>query len=83
MNSISIRARLIGLVALLILPVLAAGGIYIGKENANARDAETVGRIVRFSTAVGNLVHELQKERGSTAVFVGSRGQNFGPELRE
>ncbi len=83
MNSISIRARLIGLVALLILPVLAAGGIYIRKENTNARDAETVGRIVRFSTAVGNLVHELQKERGSTAVFVGSRGQNFGQELRE
>ena len=30
---------------------------------------------------VSNLVHELQKERGATAGFLGSKGEKFGPEL--
>ncbi|MBX3747857.1 MAG: nitrate- and nitrite sensing domain-containing protein [Verrucomicrobiae bacterium] len=30
---------------------------------------------------VGDLVHELQKERGRSAVFVGSRGARFAEEL--
>ena len=31
----------------------------------------------------GNLVHQLQLERGMTAGFLGSGGQTFGSELRE
>ena len=30
---------------------------------------------------VSSLVHELQKERGATAGFLGSKGKKFGPEL--
>nr|MBP8276837.1 nitrate- and nitrite sensing domain-containing protein [Propionivibrio sp.] len=29
------------------------------------------------------LIHELQKERGMSAGFIGSRGSKFGPELAE
>jgi methyl-accepting chemotaxis protein len=32
---------------------------------------------------IGNLVHELQKERGRSAGFLGSKGTQFGSELNE
>lgn len=36
-----------------------------------------------LSSKVSSLVHELQKERGTTAGFLGSKGKKFGPELRK
>jgi methyl-accepting chemotaxis protein len=32
---------------------------------------------------IGHLVHELQKERGRSAGYLGSKGAQFGPELNE
>jgi methyl-accepting chemotaxis protein len=34
------------------------------------------------ATHVGQLVHELQKERGMSAGFLGSKGRTFGADLR-
>jgi len=48
---------------------------------------ERVGRqkeiitLTQFSTVSSALIHELQKERGSSALFLGSKGTQFGPEL--
>lgn len=35
-----------------------------------------------LSVRVSSLVHELQKERGATAICVGSKGQKFSSELK-
>ena len=36
---------------------------------------------VKIATAISNLVHETQKERGATAGFVGSKGKKFTKRL--
>ena len=49
----------------------------IMRENAELIDlAATV-------TRVGGVIHELQRERGASALYLGSRGRQFGPELAE
>ncbi|MBT3722238.1 MAG: hypothetical protein HOM14_11540 [Gammaproteobacteria bacterium] len=37
--------------------------------------------MVEFSVNASNLVHELQKERGMTAGFIGSQGKNFADKI--
>ena len=40
-----------------------------------------LGRLTTLAVRMSNLVHEQQKERGATAVFVGSSGTSFAAEL--
>ncbi|MEM1417423.1 MAG: methyl-accepting chemotaxis protein, partial [Myxococcota bacterium] len=43
--------------------------------------ADTLGELVPLGAALSGLVHETQKERGMTALRVGSGHTRFGPEL--
>ena len=43
--------------------------------------ARQIGAIQRSAVAVSNVVHELQKERGLSAGFIGSQGARFSAEL--
>jgi methyl-accepting chemotaxis protein len=45
-------------------------------------DTDRLNELAELSSKVSGLVHELQKERGATAGFLGSKGQKFGPELK-
>lgn len=38
--------------------------------------------MVEFSVHASQLVHEIQKERGMTAGFIGSNGSKFGAQLK-
>ncbi len=40
-----------------------------------------VGSLTALAGRVSALVHELQRERGATALFLGSQGAQFGPEV--
>lgn len=42
---------------------------------------EQMQKLTDFAVISSNLVHELQKERGMTAGFIGSKGQKFGDKL--
>ncbi len=44
-------------------------------------DMARIEALADFGVQVGNLVHELQKERGLTAGFIGSKGARFAQEL--
>jgi len=50
-------------------------------RHASMREAERLNTLTDLSVKVGVLVHELQKERGSTALFLGSQGGKFGDEV--
>ncbi|MEP2641236.1 MULTISPECIES: methyl-accepting chemotaxis protein [Roseobacteraceae] len=39
--------------------------------------------LARLATSIGDLTHELQKERGASAGFISSNGMNFGQILSE
>ncbi len=44
---------------------------------------EAATDVVSLSTVSGNLIHELQKERGLSAGFINSKGASFSGELGE
>jgi methyl-accepting chemotaxis protein len=45
------------------------------------RQSRQIAAIESSAIAVSNVVHELQKERGLSAGFIGSKGARFGTEL--
>src|SRR5688572_7403749 len=83
MNNATLTTRLILLLALPFLGV-AVFGVRSAWDKGNAvavyarlRSSNTV------ANQLGNLVHELQRERGRSAVFIGNKGARFAVELPE
>src|SRR5690349_10587962 len=72
------------LAMLLLIPVLGlvwlVGSDAIGRQ-AEAGQTSQLTNLVQLSVRLGNLVHEMQKERGLTAVFMSSHGTKLGQEL--
>ena len=73
------------IIALLILPILgflwlSVSAISKGVETTS--EMSSLNQLTRLSVVYSELVHELQKERGMTAGFIGSQGTQFVSELR-
>jgi len=56
-------------------------GLVISQQSQTVRQANQLQSLSHFSSRISDLVHELQKERGMSALFIGSRGQQMGAEL--
>ncbi len=78
---VGIRTRILFLLALPLALLGAVGGYLYERERAMAAQAERIAEIVSLGPSLGALVHELQKERGMSAGFVGSDGARFGDRL--
>lgn len=50
-------------------------------KTRQAQEMAALKELANFSATIGALVHELQKERGMSAGFIGSQGANFSGEL--
>lgn len=80
-SHLSIRARLL---LMLLFPLL--GLVFFSASNgvANYRQVQQathLGALLEVSVATSGLIHELQKERGLSAGFIGAKGAKFAPEL--
>ena len=52
-------------------------------DNVNIKnEMSTIAPLTELSVVYSELVHELQKERGMTAGFLGSKGTKFGEKLK-
>ena len=63
-------------VGLLILSIILVSGRY--------QQMDELGKIrslTELAGTIGATIHELQKERGASAGFIGSGGEKFGPQL--
>ena len=74
------------LILLVLIPLLATS--YFSLSNLNALTSkqgqlENIQELISLTVANNALVHELQKERGATAVYLGSKGDKFSDELKE
>ena len=71
---------------LMVLPLLLGVAFFAGvqiKDFVVARQALSAALVLTELSAVNsNLVHELQRERGATALFLGAKGAEFGDALR-
>ncbi len=48
-----------------------------------ADDLARLGELAKAAPAISGVVHELQKERGRSAGFIGSRGKQFSQQLSQ
>ena len=81
LRNLSIKTKLLLLVSLPTLLLLCFSVTLSLSKMAVYRELSAVNVLVGISTRCGDLVHELQKERGMTAGFLGSRGAKFAAEL--
>ncbi|NOH33402.1 methyl-accepting chemotaxis protein [Vibrio chagasii] len=73
------------IIALLILPILGflwLSASTISKSVETTSEMSSLNQLTRLSVVYSELVHELQKERGMTAGFIGSKGTKFVSELQ-
>lgn len=76
---IGLRVQVIVAIPLLVAAVLAGQAVL--NKNAVVESATRIEALVQLAESSSLLVHELQKERGMSAAFIGSTGQNFAKEL--
>jgi methyl-accepting chemotaxis protein len=58
-----------------------AGYVIVGKARL-ARETGTLADIAPLTADISALVHEIQKERGASAVYIGSKGGKFHDEMK-
>lgn len=80
-RNLSIRSKL-QIIILLPLSILCVCMISILSDKYTvAEDYEETAHLIELSVAASELVHEIQKERGATAIYLGSQGKRFKTEL--
>jgi methyl-accepting chemotaxis protein len=81
MGHFTIKKRILIMIALPII-VITLFSINFIIDNYNKKvEFDTISDQVKLSIKISSLVHELQKERGMTAGFIGSKGENFRDKL--
>jgi len=70
----------------LILPILGLlffSGSAIWQRHLVSSEMQSLQELADIAPAISGVVHELQKERGTSAVYIGSKGAKFAKELPE
>jgi methyl-accepting chemotaxis protein len=65
-----------------VLGIFAMATLYVISGFKDIKKLDTISNAVVYSTKVSEVVHNLQKERGSSAGFISSKGIKFTDELR-
>ncbi|WP_428605397.1 diguanylate cyclase [Sedimenticola sp.] len=81
-QKISLVRGLEMLVIISLLPMLIFAGMIMYQSWQGASEAGDVVRLAAFSRRIGNLAHELQKERGLSAGFLTSEDRAFKTALK-
>ena len=77
----SIRAKLILMVTIPALALLYFAGTGVLERQAISKEMAELEALVEVSVKIGAVAHEMQKERGMSASFLGSNGVKFAAEL--
>jgi methyl-accepting chemotaxis protein len=82
LNDLRIRSRILLTFVLPVLGLLWFSGMAVLDKRSALANLDALRQLTMVATEISTLVHELQKERGATGVFVGSQGVQFGDEMR-
>src|SRR3989339_1505907 len=77
----TLKAKLILMVA---VPLLGVAGFSINEilsQNKLSGESDRVRVLARLSQRSSSLIHEMQKERGLSSGFLGSKGTKFVEDL--
>jgi methyl-accepting chemotaxis protein len=81
MNNISIKYRIMVVAFVALAGLIFASGYLILDKRKIVSAMTDLEEIVRLAPVVSSVVHELQKERGASAVYIGSKGRRFADTL--
>jgi methyl-accepting chemotaxis protein len=82
-ENISFKKKIFILLAVPLLGFLFSSVSSILSSIAKTQEMDQLHRSTKLSTVYSDLVHELQKERGMTAGFLGAKGTKFANKLNE
>ena len=77
----SLRSKLILMATIPALALLYFAGTGVFERLSVSKEMVKLESLVDVSVKIGALVHEMQKERGMSASFIGSKGVKFAAEL--
>ena len=83
LNDLSIRTKIVALVALPITLLLYFVGTSAYQLQIDRLNAKKSYELVETTQALSRLIHELQKERGMSAGYLGSRGTKFAERFND
>ncbi|MBX2823020.1 MAG: nitrate- and nitrite sensing domain-containing protein, partial [Rhodothermaceae bacterium] len=83
MKNLSIRFKLLLLVSIPLTSVIISSLLSIQNERESYHTSGQLVQLTELAGYSGNLVHELQKERGATAIFLQSQGRTYKEELQQ
>ncbi len=83
LNSMSIKLKLLILTVVPTVVILALSFFELKNSFNQYSKNLNLQECVNLSVKISNLVHELQKERGRTAGFLGSNGEKFSEEIKK
>lgn len=78
---ISMKMKLFIALLPLLLALIWLGGSGIAERIAAERQMDNMATLTQLAIKAGGVVHELQKERGMSAGYLGAKGQEFRDEL--
>lgn len=77
----AIYTRILVLCLIPMLALLTLGLAKLSEEWDRKMEANFIESVVGLAPSISNLVHELQKERGMSAGFIGSQGSSFAQDI--
>ncbi|MCF6149163.1 MAG: methyl-accepting chemotaxis protein [Candidatus Kuenenia sp.] len=83
LNEIKMKYKLALLLILPICVMLYFSIIGTLEKHAVSKEMEKLETLSELAVYISKLVHETQKERGASALYIGSSGKEFASELNE
>jgi methyl-accepting chemotaxis protein len=79
----SFKNKILTLLAIPLAGFIWGSASTIAQSVSTNHEMAQLTQLTKLSTVYSELVHELQKERGMTAGFLGSKGEKFGNKLQK
>ena len=79
--NLPLKWKLAAIVCIPVICMLVLAQKEVGRNSYAKHENQNVLALSRYAVHASALVHELQKERGATAGFLGSKGSRFNQEL--
>jgi methyl-accepting chemotaxis protein len=81
LRNIKIKYRILMLAFVAVAGMLLFSGFLLEEKQRVSEDMKVLERLARLGPMISAVVHELQKERGASALFIASEGSLFTVEL--
>lgn len=79
----SIRAKLTALFVIPLSVFLIVSALQIIEATQRANNISNLEKLSQLAIHISALIHETQKERGASGIFLASQGEKFSSELQQ